>query len=63
MDKFYDDDFDNLLNYYEACLSFMKQGHLPKEIFTKTLKYYYAFGPKEFYETDLEKLYAWGTSI
>jgi len=41
----------------------MKQGHLPKEIQSKTLKYYWAFGPNDFYERDLEKLNAWATSI
>ena len=41
----------------------MKQGHLPKEIQSKTLKYYWAFGPNDFYEDDLEKLNAWATSI
>ena len=32
LDKFYDDNYESLSAYYEACLNFMKQGHLPKEI-------------------------------
>ena len=63
VDKYYDDDIDNLSAYYEACLSFMKQGHLPKEIREKTLRYHWAFGPSEFFDKDVEKLNAWATSI
>ena len=32
LDKYYDDDFENLSSYYESCLMFMKTGHLPKEV-------------------------------
>lgn len=32
LDKFYDDNYEQLSGYYEACLKFMKGGHLPKEI-------------------------------
>ena len=39
LDKYYDDDIDNLSKYYEACIMFMKTGHLPKEIKEKTLRY------------------------
>jgi len=63
LDKFYDDDYELLSQYYEACITFMKQGHLPKEIISKTLKYFYAFGESQFFETDVMKLNAWATSI
>lgn len=36
---------------------------MPKEIFSKTLKYYYAFGPAGFYDKDVDRLSAWATSI
>ncbi len=63
LDKFYDDDFEHLAQYYESCLLFMKQGHLPKEIQSKTLKYLWAFGESQFFEEDVMKLNAWATSI
>lgn len=63
LDKFDDDDYTNLERYYEACLLFMKMGHMPKEIAEKTMAYFYAFGPKEIYENDIDKLYAWASSI
>lgn len=52
-----------MVRYFEACLNFMKTGHLPKELAEKTMNYFYAFGPKEIYEDDIEKLYAWASSI
>ena len=63
LDKFYDDDYEMLSQYYEACIMFMKTGHLPKEIAEKTLSYQHAFGPLEFFDRDVEKVNAWATSI
>ena len=63
LDKFYDDDYEHLSQYYESCLQFMKCGHLPKEIQQKTIKYFWAFGPNGFFTADVEKLNAWATSI
>ena len=63
LDKFYDDNYESLSAYYEACLLFMKQGHLPKEIQQKTLKYFHAFGETSFFERDVSKLSAWANSL
>ena len=63
IDKFYDDDHENLKKSYEACILFCKQGHLPKEIQSKTLKYFWAFGEKSFFESDVQKLSNFATSI
>jgi len=63
LDKFYDDNFEQLSAYYEACINFMKGGHLPKEIYQKTMKYFYAFGETQFFEKDTAKLSAWANSL
>ena len=63
LDKFYDDNFEQLAAYYEASIAWMKDGFLPKTIQQKTLKYFYAFGETQFFDKDVSKLSAWANSL
>ena len=41
----------------------MKEGHLPRHIYSFTLRLFYAFGKKGFFDEVLSKIVSWANSI
>ena len=63
MDKFDDDDTENLMLFYEAVVRFINNGNLPRHIKAVTLNYYYAFGLKGFFTSDVEKIRGFANTL
>ena len=63
IDKYYDDDTENIGKLFEAIVAWMKQGWLPRHIEPHTLKFYYAFGRDGFFKQDIEAICNWCGSM
>ena len=63
LNKIDDDSTKELITFYEQLILFMKLGHGEKDIFEKTLLLMHAFGKKNFFKADLERISNWAQTI